>query len=329
MLRKVKELGSIVFIFILSAMLLSSCGNKDGIALEVNKNPISIEEFKREFNIYKDEYIEQYGDDILKRETEDGVLQEDILKKEVLEKLVKEELILEEAKKSGITLKKEEVEEVLEDYIEELGGPESYAKLLEKRNVSEEEVRTDVKSQGLMDKYKNEALEKMEISENEAREFFELNKEDLIRVRAKHILTLTKEEAEEILKQINYGENFEELAIEKSKDILSAAKGGDLGYFTKSDFLIKELVDAAFQLEVGEISDVVQTEIGYHIIKLEDKKDDYESLREKTISVLKENIYLKEIEEMENKAKVKVYIEGIPKLKYEENKTGFFNRIFN
>lgn len=329
MLRRIKKLGIIVCIIILSVVLLSGCKNKDGIAVEVNKNPIYIEEFEREFNIYKDEYIEQYGEDILKRETEDGILQEDILKKEVLEKLVKEELILEEAKKSEVKLTEEEVEKKLEGYIEDLGGMENYSKLLEKRNVSEEEVKKDIKSQALMDKYKEETLEKIKVSDNEAREFFELNKEDLIRVRAKHILTLTEEEAEEILKQINYGENFEELAIEKSKDILSAAKGGDLGYFTKTDFLIKELVDAAFQLEIGEISDVVQTEIGYHIIKLEDKKDDYESLREKTISVLKENIYLKEIENMEDKAKVKVYIEGVPKLKYEENKTGFFSRLFN
>jgi len=89
------------------------------------------------------------------------------------------------------------------------------------------------------------------------------------RIRARHILVESKEEADEILEELENGADFIELAKNKSIDP-SASQGGDLGYFTSGQ-MVKEFEDVAFALEVGEISHVIKTQFGYHIIKLIDK----------------------------------------------------------
>ncbi|MEM9724477.1 MAG: peptidylprolyl isomerase [Pseudomonadota bacterium] len=90
-------------------------------------------------------------------------------------------------------------------------------------------------------------------------------------VRARHILVETKAEAEEILAALKGGSAFEELAAEKSKDN-SRQNGGDLGYFRRGQ-MVPAFEEAAFGLaEAGDVSDVVQTDFGFHVIKLEDRR---------------------------------------------------------
>ncbi len=90
------------------------------------------------------------------------------------------------------------------------------------------------------------------------------------RVRARHILVSTKEEAEKVLKELAAGAKFEELARKYSKDG-SKEFGGDLGYFTFEE-MVPEFSKAVFALKVGETSRPVKTEYGWHVIKLEDRK---------------------------------------------------------
>ncbi len=92
----------------------------------------------------------------------------------------------------------------------------------------------------------------------------------VVRVRARHILVSTKEEAEKILKELKKGAKFEDLARKYSKDG-SKEFGGDLGYFTY-DEMVPEFSKVAFSLKVGEVSKPVKTEYGWHIIKVEDRK---------------------------------------------------------
>jgi peptidyl-prolyl cis-trans isomerase C len=88
-------------------------------------------------------------------------------------------------------------------------------------------------------------------------------------IHARHILVATKEEAEAALKRIKAGEDFAKVAKEVSKD--PGSEGGDLGWFTK-DRMIPEFADAAFKLDVGQVSDPVHTQFGWHIIKVEGKR---------------------------------------------------------
>ncbi|QRG09863.1 peptidylprolyl isomerase [Xanthobacter dioxanivorans] len=88
-------------------------------------------------------------------------------------------------------------------------------------------------------------------------------------VHARHILVEDEAKAKEIAKKARAGEDFAKLAKENSKD--SAEDGGDLGYFTKEQ-MVPEFADAAFKLEKGQVSDPVKSQFGWHVIKLEDKR---------------------------------------------------------
>ncbi|MGE0752929.1 MAG: peptidylprolyl isomerase [Variibacter sp.] len=90
-------------------------------------------------------------------------------------------------------------------------------------------------------------------------------------VRARHILVETEDEAKAVLAELKKGADFAELAKKKSKDP-GGAEGGDLGYFTKEQ-MVPEFAEVAFKLEPGKLSDPVKSQFGWHIIKVEDKRD--------------------------------------------------------
>ena len=141
---------------------------------------------------------------------------------------------------------------------------------------------------------------RVNISNEDLLKYYDENKENLLepeQVHARHILVETEEEANNLLLQLKEGIiDFAEMAKEKST-CPSAENGGDLGFFTRGQ-MVKEFEDAAFSLEQGEISGIVQTQFGYHIIKCVEKKEEYsptfEEAKENISSTLK---YQKENEE--------------------------------
>ncbi|MCC6949649.1 MAG: peptidylprolyl isomerase [Bradyrhizobiaceae bacterium] len=90
-------------------------------------------------------------------------------------------------------------------------------------------------------------------------------------VRARHILVESEDQAKEVVRKLKAGGDFAALAKSESKDP-GSADGGDLGYFTK-DQMVAEFADAAFKLEKDAISDPVKTQFGWHVIKVEDKRE--------------------------------------------------------
>jgi peptidyl-prolyl cis-trans isomerase C len=90
-------------------------------------------------------------------------------------------------------------------------------------------------------------------------------------VHARHILVETEDEAKAVKAELDKGADFAELAKKKSKDP-GASDGGDLGFFTK-DQMVPEFANVAFTLEPGKVSDPVKTQFGWHIIKVEEKRN--------------------------------------------------------
>lgn len=90
-------------------------------------------------------------------------------------------------------------------------------------------------------------------------------------VKASHILVKTEDEAIKLREEIVAGKDFATAAAELSS-CPSGANGGDLGYFSKGQ-MVKEFEDAAFSMEIGEISQPVKTSFGYHLLYLTDRKD--------------------------------------------------------
>ncbi len=91
-------------------------------------------------------------------------------------------------------------------------------------------------------------------------------------VRARHILVVTEDEAKKALARVKGGEDFAKVAADLSTDPGSGKDGGDLGYFTKQR-MVPEFAEAAFATDVGQISAIVKSQFGYHIIKVEDKRE--------------------------------------------------------
>lgn len=90
-------------------------------------------------------------------------------------------------------------------------------------------------------------------------------------VRARHILVEKEDEAKAALARVRKGEDFARVAAELSRDPGSGKEGGDLGYFTQ-DRMVPQFAAMAFQLKVGDVSEPVQTQFGWHVIKVEDKR---------------------------------------------------------
>jgi foldase protein PrsA len=112
------------------------------------------------------------------------------------------------------------------------------------------------------------------VEEEELKTYYEENKDRYTepeQVKARHILVEDEETAKSILKKLESGEDFAEIAKEKSSDSGSKDKGGDLGFFERG-VMDASFEEAAFNLGIGETSAPVKTMFGYHIIRVEDKK---------------------------------------------------------
>jgi len=108
-------------------------------------------------------------------------------------------------------------------------------------------------------------------------------------IRASHILVEKKEDADDIEAKLKAGGDFAALAKEKSKDTGSGANGGDLGYFAKGQ-MVKQFEDAAWAMKVGDVSEPVQSQFGWHVIKLIDKRNrpapEFDKVKERIMSGL-------------------------------------------
>ncbi len=179
------------------------------------------------------------------------------------------------------------------------------------------ELVQEVKERVLIESLiKAEILDKVEVTDEEAKKYYDENKtefEEKEKAQARHILVATEEEALEIRKQLDEGTDFAELATEKSTDKHTGQKGGDLGYFERGR-MIAEFEEVCFNLEIGEISDPVKTQFGYHIIKLEDKKEATmkelyevsEEIKTKLLSGKQREEHQKWLERLEKEAKIKI-----------------------
>jgi len=128
-------------------------------------------------------------------------------------------------------------------------------------------------------------------------------------VRARHILVETEDEAKAVLAELKKGADFAELAKAKSKDP-GSADGGDLGYFTK-DQMVPEFSEVAFKLDKGALSDPVKSQFGWHIIKVEDKREKQPPEFDKVKDQLEQYVVRRQQVEMITKLRQEAKIEKL------------------
>lgn len=146
-------------------------------------------------------------------------------------------------------------------------------------------------------------------------------------IRARHILVKTKEEADEIIKQLDAGGDFEAIAKEKSSDTGSGAQGGDLGFFS-AGMMVPEFEAAAFALEPGAYTKTpVQSQFGFHVIKMEEKRKrepvKFDDVKEQIRQLLFRDTYFAKVKETRAAAKIEItdpaLKEGVEKIEVQAN----------
>ncbi len=159
---------------------------------------------------------------------------------------------------------------------------------------------------------KKEVLDKATVTDADVKAYFDAHKADLGSVRLSHILVATQPQAEEVEAKIKAGGDFAKLAKQYSLDTKTKNSGGDLGYVKWEQFGSTGLKDAAFKLKAGETSGIVQSQFGYHIMKVTDKKpaadSDFEAmkyaLKEMVTDKKKEELFDAVVKEVRDKAKI-------------------------
>ena len=226
-------------------------------------------------------------------------------RKEMLDTMVIRELILQQAAKDGLD-KGAEIEEKLQD--------------LKKRLIVESFLKKKVEVES-------------KVSDEDMKKFYEQNKDKFKsgeQIKASHILVKTEKEAKEVLAQLKAGGNFEELAKKSSVDS-SSAKGGDLGWFGKGS-MVPAFEKAALALKEGQISEVVKSDFGFHIIKLTGKRPagirPFEEVKEQIKGAImpakQQEVFQKIKDELKKTAKITIKEDVLNSVggKKEETKAG-------
>lgn len=205
----------------------------------------------------------------------------DTILRGMLDDMVALKLLEQEATKRGLSVSAAELDARVKEARQRFDSEAAFTKALASRGMTVVQLKNDAKQQLLVDRLlRTEVAPKVSVSDAEVKEFYDKNPERFQRperVQASHILIrvdanadaaakqAARARADDLLKQLRAGSDFAALAKQHSQDG-SAANGGDLGVFGRGQ-MVKPFEDAAFALKPGEMSGVVQSLFGFHIIK--------------------------------------------------------------
>jgi peptidyl-prolyl cis-trans isomerase C len=203
-----------------------------------------------------------------------------------LQQLINVELLYQKGQKLKVKDLDKKVDDKLAQMRAQFPSPADFEKALTSANLTEKQFKTFTRKNIVIDNLlQKEVLGKISVSDADAKKFYDENQDKFKapeQTRASHLLITVdqkatpeekkkaKEKAAAIKKRVAAGEDFAAVAKAESK-CPSAAKGGDLGYFGKGQ-MVPAFEEAAFALKPGQISEVVETQFGYHIIKVTDRK---------------------------------------------------------
>lgn len=212
------------------------------------------------------------------------------LQKEVLDRLIEQKILLTKADEDTITVTEREVDRYLEEQIRTLinrvgSEAELEAAFQNPMKKIRRDMRKETENRLKIETLRRNKFQGVKVTRREVEKFFSTYEDSLPKlaetVDISHILKQvkpggsSKEEAENrimaIKQKIEAGEDFNELAKEYSEDPGTSMRGGDLGFIKRGDF-VPEFEEVAFKLEPGQLSDVVQTQFGFHLIKMIEKR---------------------------------------------------------
>ena len=291
-------------IFISTAVLAESPEKQIAV---VNGTVVTEGEYLRE--------LDRYSERILAAGRSLDELDPSEVKKTVLENITGMILMYQKSLEEGITIDIENIDKELENVKAMYPDEKAFHDFLEQNNASEEIIRTQIVRGTTIQKFiKEQFIDKISIDDNEVKSFYEKNPAQFIRpeaVKVSHILIKVDPSAdddqrekaktaiEELHAKVKSGEDFVELAKQHSQGP-NSEKGGDLGFIVRGQ-TPKPIEEAAFKLKPGDVSNIIQTEIGYHLIKATEKQEEgsysFDEVKDSLKRYLKETKVLNSISE--------------------------------
>jgi peptidyl-prolyl cis-trans isomerase C len=205
----------------------------------------------------------------------------------VLDQIIAYRLLLQESQVRRVAVADAEVDGRIEEIRKQFPSEEAFTQTLEQRSITLAALRDDARRGMQIDKMvQAEVRDKVAVSPAQVTEFYQKNPSQFHqgeRVRASHILIRTPQNADaaakeqartraaDLLKDVKAGKDFAALAKEHSQDPGSAVGGGDLGFFERGQ-MVGPFEEAAFGLQAAQVSDLVETQFGYHIIKVVERQ---------------------------------------------------------
>lgn len=254
-----------LYLFILLS-LLAACKQQGEAAspvlIRVDGRTVTLEQFKKSFvkTLPADQKLtdEEKGD----------------LERTFLVQLIDRELALAEADRLGVSVTAEEAEAALREHRRDYPG-DAFEQMLGEQGITLGDWRRDLEAGLLMEKVVRQAVyTQVAVSEAEIDDYYREHRDEFDRpaqVRARQIVVAGKEEGERVLGRLRQGEPFAEVARQHSLSP-DAEEGGDLGFFPRGE-MPPEFDAIVFTLPVGRLSDLVQSEYGFHLFLVEERRE--------------------------------------------------------
>ncbi len=294
----------------------------------------------------KEVYLEEVLDRYVPRGGYHPIVEESERKKyakDALNDIIEIELLYHGAEERGIKIPDEKINRVIKANIKKFGSEENFKKALKRNGLDIKSFRERIKKYSMVRQLLADLMEESKCSDEEARRYYEKHRSSFKRPESVHLFhihikvspTATEKEwkekkkfAEKILERLKKGESFYDLAYKYSDDQYRV-KGGDMGFIHKGRLRPEELDKVAFSLKVGELSDVIQTIYGYHILKVTEKKppeqlgfdEVKDRIKNKLTKKKYENKKREIIERMRKKYPVQVFIDFNQKVNKKSDST--------
>ena len=289
---------------------------------KVNGVEISNTDLERKFNLIKERYAS------MGMPLDDNKLQE--FRKNILNSLIEQEVLYQESVAEGIKVDPAEVKAELANFKKQFENEAAFKKQIKEMNFTEDIILSQIGRSKTIQKFIAEKIMPgIKVTDEEVKKYYDTHPDEFKlpeRVHVSHILVKvdpkapdaekTKKEAlkkiEGIKAKLDKGADFAKMAMENS-DCPSKAKGGDLGFFQRGQ-MVKPFEEAAFALKPGEMSGIVETQFGYHIIKCQEKKGAstlaFADIKEKLRNKLKDDrfkeTFPKYMETLKKKYKIEI-----------------------
>jgi foldase protein PrsA len=271
--------GVALLILVLPA-LLAACGSDEvkvpaGAIAAVGSGVVTQEQFDQIWAQAEAQYKSQEGAPPFPKE---GTAQYNQLKASIVNYLVQNQVIKDKAAELNVTVTDKQFQDRMKQIIQQVGGQKKLDKLLKQQAVTQAQLEEQLKAQMLQDAVQQKVYAGIKVSQADIEKYFNnpANKSQFNvpeSIDARHVLVKTKAEADKVralLEADNSDANWKKVAAQYSTDTGSKSNGGSLGNFPKGR-MVKPFEDAAFALKVGEISQPVKSQFGYHVIEVTKK----------------------------------------------------------